>query len=135
MNAAELAIVRDWLKKSSGAMTQDEIADAIVAAGFKMDRTRYGRYATGRLPIGRQVYANLVAFWKARGVDAPDLNPPPVEKPVDPMERIALALERIGDKLDLLRADMAGQSGAVVGEVRTLAEQLTESLSGMRGAS
>ncbi len=132
MKAHEAVIVREWLEKSRGEMTQEAVADAMIEAGYKMDRTRYGRYETGKLPIGPKVYANLVAFWKSRNIDPPSFIVP--TPPLDPMERIALAVQDIARSLDLLRKDMATQSGAVVGEVRSLGERLTESLAGMRGA-
>jgi hypothetical protein len=133
MNADQLVIVRAWLVKNRGIQTQDEIADAIVAAGFKMDRTRYGRYEK-TLRIGPKVYGNLVKFWKTRGIEPPDLNPQPVEKPKDPMERMALALESIAADLGTLRSALAGHFGASTGALETLGAQLTAILDRRPGA-
>lgn len=120
-----------WLKrarKSAGYSNARAFLAAVKAAeGTAPSYSTYAQWESGEVGAREETLAPIRRFHAARQT--------PVTPVIDPMERIALALERIGDKLDLLRTDMAGQSGAVVGEVRTLAERLTESLVGRRDAS
>ena len=137
MDAAKATIIRTWLERSreSRGMIQEDVSNAMVSAGWKMTRDRYSKYESGALPIGPTVYANFVAYWASQGVTAPELNPPPAsELPLDPMERIALAVESIAETLAVLRTDMAGQSGSTIGAVQNLGAKLTATLEGMRAS-
>jgi hypothetical protein len=123
-------IIRDWLKLRRGDLSQEALADAITAStGWHIGRERYSKYETGALPVGPKVLAYFVAYWGS----APDFTPSPAPAGLpDPLERIASAVEDIARTLADLRVDMAGQSGATIGAVQLLGEQLTASLAGMR---
>lgn len=85
--------VADWLTAHQGARTQDDYAADITAAtGWKIDRTRLGRYMSGKLSVGPEVLGHLAEYARLRNLPPIDLHPPEPER--SPEERAALAAER-----------------------------------------
>lgn len=84
---------------------------------------------TGIRPLlaGKEPDDRQAAVLRAHFGDPPAEPVPPVavKPPLDPMERIAAAVEDIARTLASLQTDMAGQSGATIGAVQTLGAQLT----------
>lgn len=66
----------EWLRASRGPETQEHLAEDITrVTGWQIDRTRYSRYESGKLAIGKQTLAHFVDYWASRGVAGPDSMP------------------------------------------------------------
>jgi transcriptional regulator with XRE-family HTH domain len=132
-------IIGAWLKRNREAAgwTRQETARLIREAtpGWNLERNNYGQYELGKPDPTPEVLARFEAFWKAHGQAGPDFSPRPSQvPPVDPMERIAAALEDIARSLGTLRMDMSEQSGRTIGAIETMAAQLSASLDRRQGA-
>lgn len=86
--------VAEWLRASRGAQTQDDLAQDITrVTRWNIDRTRYSRYESGTLPIGKKVLGHFRDYWATRGVPGPEslVQPTP---PADPQDRVIAAIDR-----------------------------------------
>ena len=60
---------RDWLKANRGDATQDWLASDIEhVTKWKVDRSRYSKYESGSIPIGKQTRQHFIDYWASRGV-------------------------------------------------------------------
>jgi len=103
--------VAQWLEASRGAQTQEKLAEDItVVTGWRIDRSRYSKYESGSLPIGPKVYKHFLDYWKARGVDGPDLttrSPAPVPDLATVLQELSRELTEMRGEREAVRTEAA----------------------------
>ncbi len=106
MDAASAARVKQWLRANRGNQTQEHLAaDISRATGWHITRDRYSKYE-GSLPIGKEVLAHFVDYWKGRGVAGPfDALPEPLQA-TETADPVAAALLTQTDAINALVAEL-----------------------------
>lgn len=92
--------IADWLRASrTSQLTADgdpwtydrlfrEMREAI---GWAPAHPNYSRYENGKSTPNRETLAKFVRFWATKGVEGPDLTPPPAEEEATPSSADYLA--------------------------------------------
>ena len=108
-------------------VSQEELADELVAAGFEMDRPKYNKMEKGRLPISDDLLERLAAHFK---VAVPE---PPAEPRSDSdrlVDALAAQTKAINDLVVEMRTLARGQAfvaysvGEIEGKVASVLARL-----------
>jgi hypothetical protein len=123
MSAPEPSHEALWLRRVRGDETQESLAaDISKVTRWQIDRSRYSKYESGTLPMGRQTLAHFVDYWKTRGIEGPDRNPP--AEPMDPTLALVAAITALVDELRQGRTVQVQQNAGVQALVELLGSRL-----------
>lgn len=77
---------RAWMKERRGETSQAALVEDIKRTiKWGITRDRYSKYESGGIDFGRGTLEKFIDYWAKKGQAGPDLSPPTVVAPADPM--------------------------------------------------